>query len=81
MISPGFVNNVKINTVKIVNNAGENFGTITATTTPTLDMVSSSEHTNKMASYSYEKGKYGGPCGTIFYFRQIKGHLPYRARL
>ena len=38
--SPGFVNNVKINTVKIVNNAGENFGTILGTTTtPTLDMV------------------------------------------
>ena len=30
-----------------------------------------------MASYSYEKGKYGGPCGTIFpYFRQINGNLP-----
>jgi microcystin-dependent protein len=38
--SPGIVNNVKINTVKIVNSSGENFGNITATTvTPTLDMV------------------------------------------
>jgi hypothetical protein len=38
--SPGIVNNVKINNVKIVNSSGENFGTITATTvTPTLDMV------------------------------------------
>ena len=40
VISPGIVNNVKINTVKIINSAGVNFGTITATTlTPTLDMV------------------------------------------
>lgn len=38
--SPGIVNNVKINTVKIVNSSGENFGNISATTvTPTLDMV------------------------------------------
>lgn len=38
--SPGIVNNVKINTVKIINSSGENFGTLTATTTtPTLDMV------------------------------------------
>ena len=38
--SPGIVNNAKINSVKIINNSGENFGTITATTvTPTLDMV------------------------------------------
>ena len=30
-----------------------------------------------MASYSYEKGKYGGPCGAIFpFFRQITGTLP-----
>ena len=30
-----------------------------------------------MASYSYEKGKYGGPCGSIFpFFRQIQGTLP-----
>ena len=30
-----------------------------------------------MASYSYEKGKYGGPCGSIFpFFRQINGNLP-----
>jgi hypothetical protein len=30
-----------------------------------------------MASYSYEKGKYGGPCGAIFpFFRQIQGTLP-----
>lgn len=30
-----------------------------------------------MASYSYEKGKYGGPCGAIFpFFRQITGSLP-----
>jgi len=30
-----------------------------------------------MASYAYEKGKYGGPCGTIFpFFRQIQGTLP-----
>ena len=40
VISPGIVDNVKINNVKIVNSSGENFGTITATTvTPTLDMV------------------------------------------
>jgi microcystin-dependent protein len=38
--SPGIVNNVKINNVKIINSSGQNFGTITATTvTPTLDMV------------------------------------------
>ena len=30
-----------------------------------------------MASYSYEKGKYGGPCGSIFpFFRQLNGNLP-----
>lgn len=30
-----------------------------------------------MTNYSYEKGKYGGPCGTIFpYFREISGNLP-----
>ena len=30
-----------------------------------------------MANYAYEKGKYGGPCGTIFpFFRQINGTLP-----
>lgn len=30
-----------------------------------------------MASYTYEKGKYGGPCGAIFpFFRQITGALP-----
>lgn len=40
VVSPGIVNNVKINTVKIINSSGVNFGTITATTvTPTLDMV------------------------------------------
>lgn len=30
-----------------------------------------------MANYSFEKGKYGGPCGAIFpFFRQIEGNLP-----
>jgi hypothetical protein len=30
-----------------------------------------------MANYSFEKGKYGGPCGAIFpFFREIQGVLP-----
>lgn len=30
-----------------------------------------------MASYSFEKGKHGGPCGVIFpFFREINGSLP-----
>ena len=30
-----------------------------------------------MANYSFEKGKYGGPCGAIFpFFREINGTLP-----
>lgn len=30
-----------------------------------------------MANYSFEKGKYGGPCGSIFpFFREIQGNLP-----
>ena len=30
-----------------------------------------------MASYSFEKGKYGGPTGTIFpFFRHVNGNLP-----
>lgn len=30
-----------------------------------------------MANYSFEKGKYGGPCGAIFpFFREISGALP-----
>jgi hypothetical protein len=30
-----------------------------------------------MANYSFEKGKYGGPCGAVFpFFREISGLLP-----
>jgi hypothetical protein len=30
-----------------------------------------------MANYSFEKGKYGGPCGAIFpFFREIPGFVP-----
>lgn len=40
IINPGIVNNIKINTVKINNSSGQNFGNIQATTaTPTLDML------------------------------------------